>query len=227
MKLIIFDIDGTLANTLGIDDFCFREMLNNLYKIDFTEDEWLQIKDETSGTDSGILLKSFFDKFLRYPTDKEIMTFKKDFHKSLNLKYFQNPGNFSEIPGAKAIINYLNSNPEYLTAIATGSWQPSAELKLEAIGIDFNEIPLSCSDDFPKRVDIIQNAIELSAKFYNFQKFDEITYIGDGKWDYISSKTLGINFLGIDYYKTGLLTKIGAEKVYNDLNEVKLNLAVI
>ena len=61
MKLIIFDIDGTIANTLGIDDFCFREMLNNLYKIDFTEEEWLQIKDETSGTDSGILIKSFFE----------------------------------------------------------------------------------------------------------------------------------------------------------------------
>jgi phosphoglycolate phosphatase-like HAD superfamily hydrolase len=226
MKLIIFDIDGTLANTLGIDDFCFREMLKILYKIEFSEVEWQKIKDETSGTDSGILQKSFLKQFHRNPTLNEIHIFKNGFYDLLKSKYLDNPSCFSEIPGAKAIINYLQANPEYVTAIATGSWHLSAELKLDAIGIDFNEIPLSCADNFTQRVDIIQNAIELSTKFYVFQDFEEITYIGDGVWDYISSNTLGINFLGIDFYKTGLLSNIGADKVYNNLNEVMLTLVM-
>jgi phosphoglycolate phosphatase-like HAD superfamily hydrolase len=226
MKLIIFDIDGTLANTLGIDDFCFREMLKILYKIEFSEVEWMKIKDETSGTDSGILQKSFFEKFLKDISLDEIDIFKNGFHDLLKSKYLEEPSNFSEIPGAKAIINYLQANPDYVTAIATGSWQKSAELKLQAIGIDFYNMPLSCADNFSQRVDIIQNAIELSNQFYDFQKFDKITYIGDGKWDYISSNTLGINFLGIDFYNSGLLKKIGAEKVYKDLNEVMKTLVM-
>jgi phosphoglycolate phosphatase-like HAD superfamily hydrolase len=48
-----------------------------------------------------------------------------------------------------------------------------------------------------ERVNIIKQCIKDCSLFYNKDTFSAITYIGDGPWDLLAAKNLGINFLGI------------------------------
>ena len=40
MKLVLFDIDGTLINSVKTDDECFVQTFDELYDIDLTKANW-------------------------------------------------------------------------------------------------------------------------------------------------------------------------------------------
>ena len=65
MDLYIFDIDGTITNTVDIDDNCFQQTFEELYHINREKINWDLLKQEASGTDSGLfssLYRQLFNK---------------------------------------------------------------------------------------------------------------------------------------------------------------------
>ena len=54
MDLYIFDIDGTITNTVDIDDNCFQQTFEELYSINRKKINWDLLKQKASGTDSGL-----------------------------------------------------------------------------------------------------------------------------------------------------------------------------
>jgi phosphoglycolate phosphatase-like HAD superfamily hydrolase len=64
-------------------------------------------------------------------------------------------------------------------------------------------------------------------KYYGKDKFDSITYFGDGKWDYLSARELGLRFVGVDHYDTGKLAIAGANHVINDFSDTEAVLKLI
>lgn len=53
--------------------------------------------------------------------------------------------------------------------------------------------------------------------FYNKDNFSAITYIGDGPWDLLAAKNLGIDFLGIAKGNRAILLKeLGAHNVFEE-----------
>ncbi len=220
MRLFIFDIDGTLANTLGTDDRCFRDTIEAEFSIQVHDDVWEDAKKLTSGTDSGIFYYLFKEAKHRDPSIDELKFMKTCFFKRLCNDLEESPEKYLEIPGAKRFFNLILNNTGNAISIATGCWRFSAILKLKALGIKYENIVLSCADEYLLRKDLVNNAILEAQKRYLVKSFNLITYFGDGEWDFEAAKALGINFIGIDFKENGVLRKLGVDFVYKNFIEL-------
>lgn len=208
--LLIFDIDGTLTNTVDIDDKCFLQALFDLFAIKESQIDWEMIKEKSSGTDSAILNEIFLLVKSELPTQTEIDAFKKYFLTLLK----KNTHHFKQIDGAENFFNILRKNRYLEIAIATGSYYDSAQIKLSEAGINYKGIEISASDDTKMRKDIISNILDKYTED-EIKAFERIIYFGDGKWDYLAAQQNNIDFIAVDINKSGELQKLGAEKVIN------------
>ena len=82
-------------------------------------------------------------------------------------------------------------------AIATGCWEESALLKLNAAKIVHDHIPMGHGGDGFRREDIIHSAIEKAKVAYRVQDYQNIVYVGDRNWDKKAAHAAGVEFIGI------------------------------
>jgi len=214
MHLILFDIDGTITDSTKVDDECFIQSFQDLHKIDLKEASWSDFKHVT---DSGLTFEIFEQHLDRQPSEEEISVLKRHFYTLLHLRKRE----IREIEGALNAIKFFTESQSFAVAFATGGWKETAVLKLSAIGLDPNEYILISASEHQSRAAITQLAIETSRKQYKLQAFESMTYIGDGLWDYQTTKELGINFIGIDYQQNNRLRAAGAPRVLVDLIDIE------
>src|SRR5437867_4726906 len=69
MKLVVFDLDGTLANTNDVDEGCFVQAFTDAVDLRDLNENWL---DYQHITDLGITAEAFIQRFGREPTAREI-----------------------------------------------------------------------------------------------------------------------------------------------------------
>ena len=214
MHLVIFDIDGTLIDSVKVDDQCFIQSFEELHNIDLSQADW---NDFTHVTDSGLTTEIFRTHLARTPTENEVIELKSHFYQLLNQRIKE----ITEIKGAMKTLNTLIRHPEYAVAFATGGWKETAILKLTSIGFEIGETPLVSSNDHFSRLEITRIAIEKALTEKGLTAFDSVTYIGDGLWDFQSSMELGINFIGLDVQGNNTLLNAGATQVTNDLENLE------
>jgi phosphoglycolate phosphatase-like HAD superfamily hydrolase len=194
MNLAIFDIDGTLTDTNNVDEECFVAAFSRALSITGIETDWAKYPDTT---DSGITRHIFQDKFGREPDPDELISLKSCFVGLLRERYEADSTRFTEIPGASLLLNSFGCEPEWAIAIATGAWRESASLKLEATMIKISTFPAAFADDGYSRDDILKAAMFRALAHYRQPRFEKIVSIGDGVWDVVTARRLGIAFLGI------------------------------
>ena len=68
-NLVIFDVDGTLTDTMDIDTTCFAESIHELYPGITINTNW---ESYQYSTDTGFLLEIFSNNFSREPTGEEL-----------------------------------------------------------------------------------------------------------------------------------------------------------
>lgn len=210
MNFVIFDIDGTLADTLNIDDRLYRNSLLDLFDLQLSDEEWENAKIVSSGTDSG-LFRFLADKYQIMQDSEDAMQF--HFVNSFFNFYSSNKDSFTEIPGAVDFIRHLSADQNFKIGIATGSWHGTGIIKLDSIGLDYRDFLFANANISPKRSEIIKHLIDLE----NFSlESDNITYIGDGLWDLAACRELNINFIGIDNKNSDVLRNNGAKYVYQN-----------
>lgn len=214
MNLVIFDIDGTVVDSVATDDQCFIQSFEDLHNIDLSQSDW---HDFLHVTDSGLTNEIFETHFGRRPLDEEIQELKDYFYRLLT----QRSNDITEILGAKNTLTSFIDNPKVSIAFATGGWRETALLKLSTIGFELGDLILTSANEHFDRSEITQLAIDKSLQVENLDSFETITYIGDGLWDFKTAHRLGINFIGIDYHQNDKLINAGAEKVVTDLTDVQ------
>src|SRR5262249_31477088 len=133
-NLIIFDIDGTLTNTVSMDSDIFLNAFIDYLNIDKLNSNWHEYK---YSTDSGFALEIFEKHIGRSPTDKEVSDIKKDFFNSLSNKIKQSPSCCVPIDGAQTVFSEILKIQHWDTAIATGGWEKSALIKLKHASINY------------------------------------------------------------------------------------------
>lgn len=212
MKLIIFDIDGTLTDTKKVDDKCFVKAFKETFDIEITALDWSISKNVT---DWGLTEEVFESVYKRKPTKVEYNKMIVNFTKLLENERDNDPNQFNEITGSVAFYHYIKNETNWEVGIATGSWEKSALIKLESIGIDMDGIAFSNSDHFISREGITQHTIDQVQRHHKIE-IKDIVYFGDGVWDYTTCKNLGIRFIGIDILNDEKLKKIGAKIVFQD-----------
>ncbi|HKV13043.1 MAG TPA: HAD family hydrolase [Thermoanaerobaculia bacterium] len=213
MRLIVFDIDGTLTRTDQIDEICYVRAFEE-------ELGWTGISTDWAGypscTDEAIALEIFARHGGRPPRDGEIDRVRRRFLSLLEAALVE--GTFTEIPGAGEALWRLRSDSRFRVALATGAWEASARLKLRAAGLEVGGIPLATSDDHPNREEIVRRAMARAEAANG--PFESIVSVGDGVWDVRTAQALGIGFVGIGHgERAGRLRREGAGRVFEDFRD--------
>jgi len=192
MKLIIFDIDGTLTDTSYIDVICFKDAVKEVFGIEGVDADWSQYPHVTDRCVLEVLLAREGKDL----TEEAFFKFEMCFHEYLQGAYERNKAYFKEIEGANDFIKHLRKKG-IPRAIATGGLRKSAQFKLTCAGLDTEDMPLACSNDALTREMIVEQAIELASAQYGQDFFSQVLYIGDGVWDAATTKNLKMPFVGI------------------------------
>lgn len=193
LHAVILDIDGTLLHSFDDDDRLYREAVSRvLGPVKFRE-----MSEYEHVSDSGILAQVFRDNAIR-PDPDTIAAIRRTFFAALERHVLQH-GPFAEMPGAKAFVQRLKCSPHHTCAIATGSWRPSALLKLRTAGFDIEALPLATSDEATARSDILRHALAALPG-----AIGTVTYYGDGVWDRKACEALGWQFRAVGTALQGL-----------------------
>ena len=194
MDAIIFDIDGTLLESAEVDDHLYRRAVEGvLGPVRFRD----SLAHYEYVTDSGILSQVLVDNAL--PAVPDLTDRVRDHFVGLVRGHIDDNGPFSEIPGARRMLEELVVAQHCAIAIATGGWGASARLKLESAEFPVDGIPLASSDDAWDRVEIMRIALAQLGS-----DFDSITYYGDGPWDREACRRLGWQFVPVGRALGGL-----------------------
>lgn len=220
MKLAIFDVDGTLTKTDGVDDLSIVKAFFDSHKIADIDTDWANYKYVT---DSGITLEIFTEKLGRAPNEQDIAVFKNCFIKNLSDFAVKDKSLFAEIPNAVLMLENLKAEKDWAIALATGCYYDSAKLKLKQANIVIEDYPYATADDAVSREEILQIAIKKSLKHYRQSEFGKIVSIGDGVWDVRTAKNLGLGFIGIaGGERAERLRKEGAELIIEDFRNYEV-----
>ena len=186
----MFDIDGTLVDSAGFDSRYYAEALRSVLDVEI-DDTW---RPYTHITDSGILEELLASREFDRPIDELRAAAKQKFVAAIRAHFARDSAAVREVAGAKALFDQLARLPGVRVAIATGGWAESARLKLAAIGIDPDAVPLATSSDRMERARIMELAEE---RALGGAVPKSRTYFGDGAWDKRASAELGYRFVAI------------------------------
>ncbi|MCI0338313.1 MAG: haloacid dehalogenase-like hydrolase [Acidobacteria bacterium] len=217
MKLVIFDIDGTLTQTSRVDAICFARALAEIHAINVDEADWV---DCPHVSDTGVTHYLFQQRFGRAPQGHEEQMIKERLVRLLEEHHELDRSYFAEVPGAMGMLNRLKQKRDWFRAIATGCWQPSAEMKLRAASLDYEGVPGGFAEDGVARETIVSAAISRSISYYQRECFDRIVSIGDGVWDVRTAANLGLAFVGIARgARAEALSEAGAKQIIPDFED--------
>jgi phosphoglycolate phosphatase-like HAD superfamily hydrolase len=220
MNLAIFDVDGTLTSTNEVDEICFVQAFADAHAITGFDTNW---DGYHHATDSGITFQIFQDRFGRNAKPNELGDLQRCFVRLLKEQLAASPNLFAAVPGSTKMLARLKQEPDWTVAVATGCWQLSAQLKLEAANLKLNGFPLASAEMGFSREEILQDVIEKSGAHYQQTSFDRIVSIGDAPWDVRAARNLEMNFVGIGSGEPArLLSSAGASHVIGDYQDYDL-----
>jgi phosphoglycolate phosphatase-like HAD superfamily hydrolase len=217
MKLIVFDIDGTLVK--------FHRKRNDQAYVRTVQEVFnLTIRDSWSGyvqsTDSGILGEIARKHLGRNVSVEEVLRFKERMARWLEKEYGKEP--FEPHEGAKPLWNNLLNHEDWKIAVGTGNWEFSARFKLNSAGFEQGLIPLGSADDGESREEILESSLQKAKALYGVPAFNKVVYVGDRIWDLRAAKISGWKFIGIARGKEArALREAGAERVLPDFNGLR------
>lgn len=201
MRAIIFDIDGTLIDSMAVEpDLYFSAINAVLGPVKIRPN----LEDYYNVTDSGIVTEVMNDNGLSEGTNAQNQIQMLFVNKLRD--FISRNGPFPEITGAIQLFNRARLSADTQVAIATGSWRRSACLKLESSGFGISGIPLASCDISPSRIEIMTSVLSSLGK-----DFESVTYFGDGEWDQRACEELGWDFIAVGPNLGGIQSYEGFE----------------
>jgi phosphoglycolate phosphatase-like HAD superfamily hydrolase len=181
MHLVMFDIDGTLTETMKVDEECFVRSFKDVFGFADIDTDWSHYPRTT---DSGIFHDVYMSRIGRSPTAQEVSRFRQHFIQLLAAASSQSP--FAP----------LAQGGSHRVSLATGGWRDSARLKMASAGMCFDDHPAASADDALDRESIMRLSKQRAAERYG-ESFACTVYVGDGVWDARACRGVGIPFIGI------------------------------
>jgi beta-phosphoglucomutase-like phosphatase (HAD superfamily) len=142
MHLVMFDIDGTLTETMKVDEECFVRSFKDVFGFDDIDTDWSHYPRTT---DSGIFHDVFTSRIGRSPAMQEVSRFRQHFIQLLTAA--SSPSPFAPVAGADRLLARLAQGGSHRVSLATGGWCDSARVKMASAGMCFDDHPAASADD--------------------------------------------------------------------------------
>lgn len=185
-RLAIFDIDGTLTDSIAVHQTAFVQLLERS-GINTANTNWAGYKHHTD----HYIYKCICE-------EASVNCDHKQFEAGLQQLMVDATvtERIQEIQGAKRFLQMLQDS-NYAIVFATGSYMQPALLKLQQAGIPhLPELVVACNDT-ESREDIVSAAMQLARTHYRMPEPLRTISFGDGLWDLLTAQNLGIEFTGI------------------------------
>jgi len=218
MHLVMFDIDGTLTETMKIDEECFVRSIKDVFGFADIDTDWSHYPHTT---DSGIFHDVCRSRIGRSPTAQEVSRFRQHFIQLLAAASSQSP--FAPVAGADRLLSRLAQSDSHRVSLATGGWRDSARLKMASAGMCFDDHPAASADDALDRESIMRLSKRRAAAERYGDSFACTVYVGDGVWDARACRRVGIPFIGIGMgSRATRLSAEGAGCVFPDFSDADI-----
>src|SRR5438093_6449930 len=173
MHLVMFDIDGTLTETMKLDEECFVRSFKDVFGFADIDTDWSHYPHTT---DSGIFHDVCMSRIGRSPTAQDVLRFRQHFIQLLAAASSQSP--FAAVAGANKLLSRLAQGGSHRVSLATGGWRDSASLKMASAGMCFDDHPTATADDALDRESIMALSKQSAADRYG-ESFACSVYVGD------------------------------------------------
>jgi phosphoglycolate phosphatase-like HAD superfamily hydrolase len=190
-RLAVFDIDGTLTDSVMQHQAAFMKALESFGFKDFNTD----FGSYAHHTDSFIFTTIFEEQTDCSVQEPDMALFENRLLHFITTSVTDTP--FKEIEGAKRYIDFLRNDQGIDVVFATGSLLKPAKLKLQQAGIFIEEELLISANNILSRDEIVSTAIHTAKRFYGKKNYRHIVSFGDGRWDMETARRLNIHFVGI------------------------------
>jgi phosphoglycolate phosphatase-like HAD superfamily hydrolase len=217
MHLVMFDIDGTLTETMKVDEECFVRSFKDMLGFADIDTDWSHYPHTT---DSGIFHDVFTLRIGRSPTTQEVSRFRQHCIQLLTAASSQSP--FAPVTGADRLLSLLAQGGSHRVSLATGCWRDSARLKMASAGMCFDDYPAASADDAHDRESIMRLSKQRAAERYG-ESFACTVYVGDEVWDARACRSVGVPFIGIGTgSRATRLSAEGAVCVFPDFSDADI-----
>jgi phosphoglycolate phosphatase len=224
MKLLLFDIDGTLIHTGGAGMRAIERAFSVIYDVQ----EAVQGIKADGKTDPLILREMFRNTLNRDYLDGEAARIYRRYLAYLEEEMKkQNP--ITVLDGVLQILEAISLRDDLKLGTATGNIEEAAWIKLRYSGLDSYFKCGAFGSDSEYRGEIIRLAIERAGRILNNGGgFDEVFVIGDTPFDIIHGKAAGATVLGVatGSYSPKHLEMYNPDHLFEDLGDVETALKV-
>ena len=193
MKLVMFDMDGTLTDDFAIAENCYVLAIEQALNLPGVKTEW----DSYTHTTASYCLEEIVRRARGTPPTPAESRAVQARMVALMKEITERTGRCTqEIPGAAACVRELTRRG-YAVAIASGDWEATAHHKFRTAGIPFEGLPSAFCDVGHPRTDIMRAALVRAAAHHGRKDFIRITYVGDAAWDVRACRELGWPLVGV------------------------------
>lgn len=187
-SIAIFDIDGTLTDSIGIHQSAFLRALET-FDFPALETDWTRYRHHS---DSAIFSEAWSAAGFEGPAPLG----------DLERQYCNAFDSISELTGIREIqgaARFLSAfrDSEWIPVFATGSLRSGAISKLDAANILFDYHLLVTASELETREEIVSKAIALGCERLSGDGPDRVVSVGDGLWDHSTALSLGLEFIGV------------------------------
>ncbi len=212
--LALFDLDGTLVDSVAVDAECFAAAVRAEFGFAMRTD-WPSYRHST---DAGIAGEALGGHLGRPPWPDEVDRLRVCFCDLLAARIAAEPGRCREVPGAARLLAHLAAQG-WAVAIATGGWSASAALKCRAAGLP-PDLALFSSDLHPQREEIVAAAVAAHAAGGR-PGAGRVVAFGDAAWDVRAAAALALPFVGVGRGAAAeRLRRAGAGEVLADFRDL-------
>jgi phosphoglycolate phosphatase-like HAD superfamily hydrolase len=210
MILLMFDLDGTLVDSLTIDRLLYARAVTEVLGIERFDTRWTTYRRITN---TGILQEISETHRGRPVTAEELVCVEKALL-SLFRSVCMGDVGIQAVPGAREFIRRVQNHPSLAVSLATGCWTSTATFKLQSAGFRLHDPTIASSSDADEKQKIMSISEAKALEKEGVKRFESILAFGDGPWDWEAARNLGYRFVGVSNRQ--LLEQIAEPFVFID-----------
>ncbi|MCP3682291.1 MAG: HAD family hydrolase [bacterium] len=211
MKLVIFDLDGTLVDVFSYHIKAFVEMIKEVFSVDISGEE---MSRHFGKPIQDVIMLPLLEKGVKKDEIKEKMQTAVQV-RTEKFEELLPESRDAILPGVIDVLDELKE--KCVLALATGNNAEAGRVILKKTGLnDYFKIQSFCSEATTERREIIEKAKEEAGEV------EEVYVVGDSVHDIRAGKEAGFITIGVATYATSTeeLRQEGADFVFESINEL-------